>query len=418
MRDPLPSPGGGLGFSGAGCRLRVVLRLAPVVAAAVGDGRSALPGGERGGPAFVECGAHGAQPLNRIGFEEIRAWVTRAEQNIDAGTLCVTWTHFSTIMQAAHKAKRIPANPFRDEDLKAPTIPESKAIAWDKATVAAVRAALPERYRILATLAVAAGLRQGEALAFSPDDIKGDDLHITRQIIKVSGHFAFAPPKRRKERQAPCPPELAEAIRAYMEVFPPVEVTLPWVDPDRPNLDWKDRPLRTVRLLVTTTRSDSVRGGAISRDTFNDRQWKPALRDAGLIPPPEVEWIEPRAGKNPWPRRTWAMPREFGFHVLRHTFASVVLAEGETITKLASWLGHSDPAFTLRVYTHFMPKAGNRGREALGRFITSEPSEGAEAPGEASEMDLPKRSPEASMLNSDVPPDALSSPPSRPQDVT
>jgi hypothetical protein len=64
------------------------------------------------------------------------------------------------------------------------------------------------------------------------------------------------------------------------------------------------------------------------------------------------------------------MPREFGFHVLRHTFASVALAAGETITQLAAWLGHSDPAFTLRTYVHFMPKSGSRGRAALGSFLS------------------------------------------------
>jgi integrase len=74
-------------------------------------------------------------------------------------------------------------------------------------------------------------------------------------------------------------------------------------------------------------------------------------------------------GKKPWTRTIWGMPREDGFHVLRHTFASVVLAGGETITKLADWLGHADPAFTLRTYVHFMPRAGERGIEALAAMF-------------------------------------------------
>ncbi|WP_285439702.1 hypothetical protein [Streptomyces sp. ISL-11] len=40
-----------------------------------------------------------------------------------------------------------------------------------------------------------------------------------------------------------------------------------------------------------------------------------------------------------------------------NTFASIVLHAGETIIQLAAWLGHSDPAFTLRTYVHFMPKS-------------------------------------------------------------
>jgi integrase len=336
----------------------------------------------------------GQLPLNRIGFDEIRAWQVRAEQDIDAGTLFVTWTHFATIMQAAFKAKRIAANPFRDDDLKAPTPPKSKALAWSQKTVTSVRMALPARYRILADLAVGAGLRQGEALGFSPDDVDGEDINVVRQIVKVNGKFGFGPPKGNKERVAPCAPELAEAIKEYANRFPTIEVTLPWIDPDRPNLAWEERPKRTVRLLVTTQFTNGVNGGAVNKDTFNDKHWKPALVEAGMIPPAEVVWVEPKRGKNAWRKETWVMPREFGFHVLRHSFASVVLAAGETITQLAAWLGHSDPAFTLRTYVHFMPKSGSRGREAIGRFVSAELAGVVEAPESSSEMDLPGSSPE------------------------
>ncbi|MFH8926327.1 tyrosine-type recombinase/integrase [Streptomyces pristinaespiralis] len=326
----------------------------------------------------------GELPLNRIGFEEILAWQKRAEQKIDVGTLVVTWAHFSTIMQAAHKAKRIPVNPFRDDDLRAPRLPKSKALAWEQHTVRSVRLALPERYQVLVDLAVGAGLRQGEALGFSPDDVDGEDIHVVRQIVKVNGKFGFGPPKGNKERTAPCAPELAEAIKEHANRFPTVDVTLPWVDPDRPNLAWADRPKRTVRLLVTTQFTGGLNGGALNKDTFNDKQWKPALADAGLIPPVEVSYVEPKKGKAPWRKETWQMPREFGFHVLRHTFASVVLSEGETITQLAGWLGHWDPAFTLRTYVHFMPKSGSRGRDAIGRFMSGQPAETDGLPGERS----------------------------------
>lgn len=325
----------------------------------------------------------GALPLNRLGFDEIRAWQTRAERDIDVGTLVVTWAHFSSILQAAHKAKRIPSNPFRDPDLRAPRLPKSKALAWTQDTVLAVQQELPERYRVLVSLAVGAGLRQGEVLGFSPDDVDGEDLHITRQIVKVNGRFGFGPPKGNKERDAPCAPELAQAIKEHARRFPSVEVTLPWVDPDRPSLAWEARPKRTVRLLVTTRFTGGKNGGAINKDTFNDKQWKPALAAVGLIDPAEVTYEEPKKGKAAWRKESWDMPREFGFHVLRHTFASVVLADNETITQLAAWLGHGDPAFTLRTYVHFMPKSGDRGRAAIGRFMTGDVG-AAEAPGNGS----------------------------------
>jgi integrase len=318
----------------------------------------------------------GHLPLNRIGHDEILWWQSQAEKSLEVSTLATTWRHFSSIMQAAHKAKRIPVNPFRDEDLKAPTVPKSKAKAWSSETVIAVREALPARYRILLDLGIAAGLRQGEAFGFSPDDIDGDEIAVVRQIVRINSRLGFAPPKGNKERVAPCPPQLARAVAEYGERFPSVEVTLPWVDPDRPNLAWEDRPLKTVRLLVTTIRTAGKSGGALNRTYFDDHVWKPALSEAGIIPEPEVEVVR-RPGKATLKRVRWNMPREEGFHVTRHTFASIVLQAGETVTQLAAWLGHSDPAFTLRTYVHFMPKSGSKGLVALDEWVAP----GATGPG-------------------------------------
>lgn len=308
--------------------------------------------------------------LNQIGPDEVRLWLATVEKSIDVNTAITTWRHFSSIMQAAYKSRppKIPANPFRDEDLKPPTSPPSKAKAWDEATLAAVREALDVRYRILADLASGAGLRQGEALGFSPDDVDGEELRVTRQIVLVNGKLGFAPPKGNKTRRAPCAPELAELIKEHANAFPSVDVTLPWVDPDRPHVPWEERPRVTVKLLTTTTRTGGKSGGAINRTTFDDKQWKPALVRAGLLDQPEVEYIQAK-GQKPWARKVWNMPREDGFHALRHTFASFVLSEGETITQLAAWLGHSDPAFTLRTYVHFMPKSGSRGITAIGAMF-------------------------------------------------
>ncbi|MFI5794404.1 tyrosine-type recombinase/integrase [Streptomyces sp. NPDC051677] len=56
-------------------------------------------------------------------------------------------------------------------------------------------------------------------------------------------------------------------------------------------------------------------------------------------------------------------------HVLRHTYASIMLEAGESVVTLARRLGHSSPAVTLGYYAHFMPegrKAGSRKPEAGG----------------------------------------------------
>jgi integrase len=41
-------------------------------------------------------------------------------------------------------------------------------------------------------------------------------------------------------------------------------------------------------------------------------------------------------------------------HSLRHTCASLLFEAGRDVKQVSAWLGHADPAFTLRVYIHLM----------------------------------------------------------------
>lgn len=47
-------------------------------------------------------------------------------------------------------------------------------------------------------------------------------------------------------------------------------------------------------------------------------------------------------------------------HALRHHYASVLLDGGISIRALAEYLGHADPGFTLRIYSHLMPNTEDR----------------------------------------------------------
>ncbi|MFF3959040.1 integrase [Streptomyces sp. NPDC001890] len=61
--------------------------------------------------------------------------------------------------------------------------------------------------------------------------------------------------------------------------------------------------------------------------------------------------------------------REFGFHAMRHTYAPVQLDARESVVSVSKWLGHADPAITLRVCAHFTPEADGRDRAAMDAWF-------------------------------------------------
>lgn len=77
--------------------------------------------------------------------------------------------------------------------------------------------------------------------------------------------------------------------------------------------------------------------------------------------------------------------RADGFHALRHFYASVLLDGGESIKALSEYLGHADPGFTLRTYTHLMPSSAERTRRAVDAVLAPEHDEGPTSPPEGEE---------------------------------
>ncbi|MEE1942528.1 tyrosine-type recombinase/integrase [Streptomyces sp. TRM 70361] len=297
----------------------------------------------------------GSQPLNGIGAEGLRNWKKRLEKDLGPASIRLVWATLSSILQTAVEDRRLARNPCRSSTVGPPTAGQGRVEAWSPERVLAVRAAMPERYRVLVELGAGLGLRQGEALGLSVEDVDFDKevVHVRRQVKMVRAKLCFALPKGRKVRDVPLPSSVARAVQRHTERFAPVPVTLPWDDPRPPEtpVEAKHRRPRTYSLLVTGRERK-----AINRNYFNSHVWKPVLTKAGVIAP-----LEESTGGS----RVWEPSREHGFHALRHFYASEELEAGESVVSLARWLGHSDPGFTLRKYSHFLPRAGARGSAAI-----------------------------------------------------
>jgi integrase len=268
---------------------------------------------------------------------DIRDWDRKLQQQgLAASYRQVLFIHVQSILNAAIDDELIRKNPCNASSVRKPQIPARKVVPWSRERVHAVRDAMTERYKLTVTLGAGLGLRQGEAFGLSPDDVDTENnvVVVRRQIKIVYGKPCFAPPKRGKTREVPLPASVAEAIEDHTFAFPPITITLPWKEPGG--------ELVTVKLLVCNRDSS-----AVMRPVYNAWAWAPALKKAGVA----------------------RVARADGFHALRHFYASTLLDAGETITALAEYLGHADPGFTLRTYTHLMPSSKDRTRRAVDTVL-------------------------------------------------
>jgi integrase len=230
----------------------------------------------------------------------------------------------------------IAENPCRARSVRAPSLDGRKVKPWSVDRVMAMHEAMPDAYQEMVSLGAGCGLRQGEifGLALEDVDFLGGTVHVVRQVKLIRGvHAVFGPPKGDKERHVPLPETVAFGLAAHVTKHEPVEVTLPWKTLDGPPV--------TAQLLFVNARHQWLH-----RFRFNRSVWRPSLTSAGI-----------------------PLGRENGMHALRHFYASVLLDAGKSIKALSEYLGHHDPSFTLRTYTHLMPNSEARTRAAVDRVF-------------------------------------------------
>jgi integrase len=58
-----------------------------------------------------------------------------------------------------------------------------------------------------------------------------------------------------------------------------------------------------------------------------------------------------------------------GWHIFRHTHATLLSELGEPVKIAQAILGHADIETTLSVYTHSVPESERRAEEKLAQFV-------------------------------------------------
>ncbi len=167
--------------------------------------------------------------LAQIKPSTIQSWL--AGLSGAASTRRVTPATVSTILSAAVDDERIGKNPCKAGSVSTPKRETRKIVPWSPVRVAAVIDALPESYRVVVTLGVGLGLRQGEVFGLSPDDVDWlrGTVEVRRQVKILDGHRpVFGLPKGGKVRTVPLPSSVRELLAAYLAARPARPVTLPW----------------------------------------------------------------------------------------------------------------------------------------------------------------------------------------------
>ena len=196
-------------------------------------------------------------------------------------------------------------------------------------------------YRLLISFAIFTGCRVGEILgaAWSHIDWKSGQFHVRRTFRE--GQFQ-KPKTRTSYRRLSLPTFLLKELKVWRLACPHSPYDLVF-----PNLN--GQPMSHTNLLA--------------------RGFFPALKRAHL--------------------------RKIRFHDLRHTFASLMIANGEDIVRVSRLMGHANASITLNVYSHMLPREHDPSGDRLAAWVFGnkmETTRRGEVEGEVPEVESSSKS--------------------------
>lgn len=193
---------------------------------------------------------------------------------------------------------------------------------------AVLKAAFGTRNAARWSVALALGLRQGEALGLPWDAVDLDAGTLTvRQALqrRPAGGLVLVPPKSRAGRRTiPVPGQLAEALRGHR----------------------------------VTQATERLTAGSM---------W---INSGLVFTGPTGKAVDPRADHREWQRllREADVPAA-RLHDARHTAATLLLAQGVPARVVMELLGHSQITLTLGTYTHVVPELARDAAARMGDVL-------------------------------------------------
>ncbi|HSH81366.1 MAG TPA: site-specific integrase, partial [Herpetosiphonaceae bacterium] len=203
---------------------------------------------------------------------------------------------------------------------------ESRVLSPDEAR-RLLDAATGDRLEALYSVALALGLRQGEALGlrWQDVDLQRGTLQVRSSLQRIDGKLQLVPPKTDLSRRTiAMPPATVHALREHKLRQLEERMAAPvWEDHD----------------LVFPTN----KGTPLEKSGITKRFAK--LLDKAALPP-------------------------MRFHDLRHSCASLLIAQGVPLKTIQGLLGHSSITMTGDVYGHLLPSALQEAASAMDAVLT------------------------------------------------
>lgn len=265
--------------------------------------------------------ALGETPLGKMQAQKARpshvqSWATRRADELAASTMRVELAFVRSVFQAAVDDGVIRRSPVPRKVALPTEEGEERLLPYDVDEVRAIAAELPPRLRALPYVQAGIGVRVGEALALRSAvevDFLGRVVRVREQLHPT--RRTREPVKTRSSvRDVPLPSSTAEALAAHIAAY--------GLGPDGE---------------VFTMESGELWAYNRVRERLNE-----ALEAAGA-------------------RSNAGGPT----HAFRHTYASVLLAAGESVVAVAERLGHRNASLVLSTYGHLLPGADDQTRKAI-----------------------------------------------------
>jgi integrase len=275
--------------------------------------------------------AFGPMRVESLTPQRIQRWLTQHKQQHGARRR-IALAH-AVLRSALSEAKRLQIVAFNAAELvKVPTAATRPIVPLTIAQAAIfVKGAAAHRLGPLFTVALACGLRLGEAsgLRWEDIDLESGDVQIQQQLQLVGTRLLLQPLKTEKSRRALVLPNVClTALRVYR--------TRQLEERLKAGQDW----IETGLVFTSYKRSNTDRKIGKPLHPRNILRTLHELLDDAQLP-------------------------RCRFHDLRHSAASLLLAEGVQLAEISKLLGHAELRLTSDLYSHLQRQTASKAARVM-----------------------------------------------------